>query len=97
VVQPHRAVRAPDLTGRVEAFASAEVPFGQGDETSFPASSIRCGARQRVWNASKTGQISSNASIPFGGDRHGHVVCVAEAFPIRHDTTGDGLGYDPRH
>src|SRR5690606_29701091 len=66
MVQPRRAVRARALAGRAVAFAPAELPVGKGDETFFSASSIRCGARHRVWNASNTGQISSNASIPSG-------------------------------
>src|SRR5690606_3498765 len=65
-VRAARAVRARALAGFAVAVAPAEVPFGEGAEAFFSASSIRCGARQRVWNASNTGQMSSRASIPSG-------------------------------
>src|SRR5690606_19152180 len=65
-VQPRRAVRARALAGVAVAFAPSEVPFGEGAEAFFSASSIRCGARQRVWKASNTGQMSRSASIPSG-------------------------------
>jgi solute:Na+ symporter, SSS family len=51
------------LAGRAVPVATAEGPLGEGAETFFSASRIRPFASYKVWNASKTGQISSNVAF----------------------------------